>query len=98
MTRSDSEILARAAQLIEEHGHTKRKMGAPSLGFCTGGAVLWACHYDGEDLALRYGPLTERLEGTCRSRWGMSVPQWNDRPERTAAEAVAFLREFVEES
>jgi hypothetical protein len=91
--KSDSEIYERAAQLIEEHGHVKGEYGAPTEGFCLAGALIWAS----EDVGSRSRAcaLNVRLSATLMRRVGMTGIDWNDRPERTAAEVVAFLREFT---
>lgn len=93
MGKSDSEIYERAAQLIEEHGHVKGGYGAPGRGFCLMAALQEACRE-----ARRTGgyiSLANRLSDTARTRWGHGAIPWNDQPERTAAEVVAFLREFA---
>jgi hypothetical protein len=37
-----SSILLRAADLIEEHGHLKYRLGNPDEGMCANGAIYWA--------------------------------------------------------
>ena len=81
------EICTRAADAIERYGWTQFGDGDTTRGFCAGGAIY---HATGNNLPRSLDAcvvLKGRLEGDWRTLAG-----WNDRPERTQAEVVGFLR------
>lgn len=81
----ESRVLADAADLIEEKGWCQgKKSGEPSYGHCAFTAI-WALYSGGVARVHASDQLSSRVPGG-------SIPQWNDAPERTAAEVIATLR------
>lgn len=104
MTKTVSEILFAAAELIEPEGAwTQGTVARNALGedvegdapdavcFCLIGAIGKATdhHYDAAK------PVYELLETLVGDGW---IDLWNDAPERTQAEVVAKLREAAEKA
>lgn len=109
---STSEILTRAADLIEERGHAKDWYCDESGALCIVGAMCAAVGIEPEPYTATDG--TEEGWSTWGSNWqqvraaqerferlaglpvGHDAPSWNDREETTGAEVVAKLREAAE--
>jgi hypothetical protein len=93
------DLLEDAATIIERKGHTKG-VGRDRHGFCVVGAIHHAAD------AMLVFPSSRRrvldramlafaraLSGADESDVSMvTIPIWNDKPDRTAAEVVARLR------
>lgn len=94
-----SEILAKAADLIEERGHWKGWYCGPNGELCARGAMYIAAGvvppmepdqaWEGDADHDQVDAATKRLDG----RVGSLTERWNDAEERTPAEVVTALRE-----
>lgn len=79
-----SEVLSRAADLIEKPGAwTQRRYGSPGRPMCAVGALRAASHD---------GPYTAPYNYLARYVDSAAVSIWNDAPERTQSEVVSVLR------
>lgn len=99
-----SEILDKAADLIDERGLAKGWYCGPGGTLCARGAIYAAAGYepepDGSDHDWIAGLLRHdevmRAEVLIDQVIGYVVSQWNDAPERTAAEVATALRGAAE--
>lgn len=97
------DLVRRAADLIEQHGHTTGWYGAPETGFCVGGA-LWYC--------LRGVPRGVALPGSrpmtkeevdlysnavelVENHVGRGITAWNDYGGHDREGVVRILREVA---
>jgi hypothetical protein len=92
------DVLSDAADIIERHGHIKGDLWRPPGGALPGGhcvvgairrAVRNSLYPNLADAQRAELVLTQHLNATTISG---SVPSWNDKPWRTAAEVVSTLR------
>jgi len=107
-----SEVLAKAADLIEPEGrwiqgaYAKDAVGEevyPPSGdavcFCTYGALYMASGRPREMRDAEHGPAAyylRRAIGRELQRYGRRLDKWNDRRDRTQAEVVAALRKAAD--
>lgn len=98
MTKTVSEILDAAADLIEPEGAWTQGyfgMWDGSTCFCAVGAIGRAAGFRRIDEAENW------VEANAADLLGMGwfgLEDWNDRPDRTQAEVVAKLREAAEKA
>jgi hypothetical protein len=97
-----AEILDRAADVIDERGHCKGTLENSRRAVCANGAILVAYHGVPDWPGDLGAPEHNTLLGAIRSlaaavdasaivlEWG--VPDWNNAPERTAAEVTSTMR------
>lgn len=95
---SPKEILLKAAELIETHGHHKGSYRSSEGAYCIAGAVLAAI----DPTARHSGALCDRDMNVYdnllyRLDVGLNaeVIAWNDRPVRTAREVTERLCEIA---
>jgi hypothetical protein len=96
------DLLEDAATIIERKGHTKG-VGRDRHGFCVVGAI----HHAADDVLFWLFPrnrahaLERAMQAFARALSGAdeseyvciaTIPIWNDKPDRTAAEVIARLR------
>ena len=79
-------ILLEAANAIEEFGHLKNSLGDRNQGMCIRGALWFAGGHSAGDAAMN------AVEQKLGLSWFEAI-EWNNAPERTAAEVIAALRE-----
>ena len=77
--------LRRAADIIDERGHAKHTLQADDGCVCALGALLVADHIYGTN---EFNPARKRLMAYV----GSYISQWNNAPERTAAEVTQAMR------
>lgn len=87
-----SEILAKAADLIDERGHCKRVSEDLDGRLCVYGALRKATEQF-VDQDRVFGAAAERIS---EHLGGDLVAIWNDYPERTKEEVVSALRSAAE--
>lgn len=97
-----STIAARAAEVVEERGHTKgRSMDSKTGCVCLVGGIYQAladhnvrghAAEDTDSLIREYLVAMLKLPNPT----GWSVPEWNDAEERTAEEVIAALKNVSE--
>jgi hypothetical protein len=93
-----SEILAKAADLIEERGHWKGWYCGPNGELCARGAMYIAVGVvppmDPEGVWQGYPEHGRVADATSRldSHVGSLTERWNDATERTPAQVVTALR------
>lgn len=83
------DILLRAADLLEKHGHIKDRLGNPSIGMCANGAIWYAVKEETESYLAGVNALSTHL-GLHNF---MLIPEWNNAPERTAEEVITAMKE-----
>lgn len=97
-----SEILDKAADLIEQRGHHKGWYCGDDGSLCATGALLAAAGMEPEprESANPWSTYDDERWDAADAAWKVldkvvndHSPNWNDRAERTAAEVVAKLRE-----
>lgn len=81
-------VLLAAADLIECDGHCKGCLVDLDGRRCAMGAIFMACLDDSAVNAV----IAERAEHALFRHISCTIVEWNDAPERTAAEVVAALR------
>lgn len=92
-----SELAARAAALIREHGWVQHHMGSHLTGFCIMGACDWALEdladSEWDDLDDLMAALWQQIDpaGTEVSNHEKALFAWNDSPDRTEGEVLAVL-------
>jgi hypothetical protein len=87
-----SQLLDDAADIRERCGHIKRALSSP-FGYCAVGAMRQAALNRG--ILKLYANRAEFVLHTHLNAGNaqlVSVPYWNDQPERTSAEVIATLR------
>lgn len=101
-----SQVLWEAADLIEEHGHTKHVYylspegidagwWRPGYRMCAVGAIGLA---SGRRKVI---PMTDEGKSAVAAvvqAIGVDLQDWNDAPERTSTEVVALLRETADKT
>lgn len=98
-----SDVLLKAASLLEQHGHAKKTMRATDGSMCAMGA-LW-CADSGNTYTLKdRGLMDDAALAICkalnlqmdRADWRkppvVAIVQWNNAPERTGQEVIDAMR------
>jgi hypothetical protein len=83
-----SQVLRKAAEVIEEFGWIQGEYGGADEGYCVDGAIQCAAHGAYDRFLAR-----SLLCGYLRASW---LPLWNDAPERTKDQVIAALRAAAE--
>lgn len=96
VTVTTRDVLHRAADLIEEFGHTKRDLGGKDRGFCAVGAWHEAAHDLGEDGMALASAGDDALRAVGLN-W-VSLMLLNNAWDTTSQEVVAKLRGAAEAS
>lgn len=95
-----SEILTRAADLIDKRGHAKRTYQSPDGALCVRGAIVKAVSLRFSFKRSSLTPAAATVAITALRRHVGFLPageiSWNDAPERTKAEVVTALRGAAE--
>ena len=94
------EVLDAAADYIEVHGHTKLVYGGRNNGpACASGAIDSVLTKN--NLIYHSDLFTTARQALVDSLGGydsiVSIPEWNDKPERTKQEVVDAMRHAAEE-
>lgn len=80
------QVLLDGAENIERYGHVKKSLGSKSMGFCLMGAMI-ETHNPAWCEAITK---IDRFMGT-------NPVDWNNAPERTAAEVITAMRKCAAE-
>jgi hypothetical protein len=84
--------ILRAADLLETKGWIQGKFQS-FLGFCAIGALRCATNNEvGDQNSARYVQAKTALREAIGISHSISVPEWNDAPERTQKEVVSAFR------
>jgi hypothetical protein len=97
--KQEWDLLEDAATIIERKGHTKG-VGRDRHGFCVVGAIHHAADAMLVFPSSRRRVLERAMLAFARALSGadesdvsiVTIPIWNDKPDRTAAEVIARLR------
>lgn len=91
---NESEVLNKAADLIEKYGWIQGSLGWRHAGFCALGGIYQATSDLGPIPCLVSNALVSGTKAQLRETIGLSdIAEWNDDPLRTKEEVVAKLRE-----
>lgn len=99
-----SAVMRRAADLIEEKGHTKGQLIDSNGSMCVNGALwnaLGGFATPNRDLFLETTKILAKAIGIgMHPYWTQTydLPGWNNAPERTGEEVIAKLREVANQN
>lgn len=86
-------MICSTKRVIEQYGWIQNSMGNVSVGFCLLGALNQAAIEEGYDTLTR-DHAANILSFAAGAHGLMSIPVWNDRPERTKQDVLNLLGEF----
>jgi hypothetical protein len=87
-------VLAKAADLIEQHGWIQGDYGNPDTGFCAAGAIWWAIAGRKRDISLETSPHNGSFVAALDMLpYGVGgAASWNDNPRTTKEDVIQALR------
>lgn len=91
------DLLHRAADLIERHGHVKEEVGSVHKGFCVFGALNYAETQSSTDSGWHGMTALDAMgrEPECAD-YNQNVIVWNNQAETTAEQVVALMRRVAD--